>query len=192
MCTPTSSNPFANVQSGSSSTAPVAAAPAPTGSAGLLGNIGLGLQAAGAFTGAAGAYKQSKSNQQALKTQAAVAEYQAKDAERRGALSFNKHRLQVAQMKGTQTASLAARGLALDEGSALNILMDTDYMGEVDAATIKDNTAKEAWALRTNASQLRQRAKDEMPLLTAGTSLLGSAGSVAKSWYAMKNKKDIV
>lgn len=163
----------------------------PAQRSGALGYLGLGLQAAGAFTGAFGAYTQSKDNQQALNEQARIVDFQAKDAERRGALTLNKHRLNVAQIKGTQRAALAARGLALDEGSALNILQDTDYLSEVDASTIQDNTAREAWALRTNASQLRSRAAQERPGLAAATSLLSGATGVAKSWYALRNTREV-
>lgn len=169
-----------------------------------LGNVGLGLQVAGAFTSAVGSAGKAKADKQAYEYQAAVTrnnaqidEWRAQDAEYRGAVDVNRQRLKTAALKGSQRARLAAAGVALDEGSALNILMDTDYMGALDAATIEDNTAREAWALResaktgrSNADMLASRAAAESPLRSAATSLLTSAGTVASSWYALRNKRE--
>lgn len=170
-------------------------------SASTLATVGLGLTGAGMASSAMGAYEQSKASKAAYKYQAGVnanntkiAEWQAQDALQRGAQSEQQQRLKTASLKGSQRASLAARGIALDEGSALNILDDTDYMGEVDALTIRDNAAKEAWAHRnqaagylSDASMLKSRAAAESPGRAAATSLLGSAGSVASQWYGYKS-----
>lgn len=169
-------------------------------SASSLATASMGLQVAGGITSAAGAYGQSKATKAAYNYQAAVsrnnaqiAEWQAQDALTRGGKAEQSQRLKTAQLKGTQRATLAARGVAIDEGSALNILQDTDYMGELDAATIRDNAAREAWGHRnqaagytSDASMLSNRAAAESPLRAAGTSLLTSAGSVASSWYSRK------
>jgi hypothetical protein len=177
----------------------------PQGNAGATGQVGLGLQVAGAFSSALGAANESKYNKAAYEYQAAVArnnaqidDYRATDALERGALDVNKHQLKVAALKGSQRAAFAARGLALDEGSALNILRDTDYLGDVDAATITDSAAREAWALReqskggrANAAMLSSRAASESPLRSAATSLLSSGGSVAKSWYALRDRRAV-
>jgi len=81
--------------------------------------------------------------------------------------------------------------VALDSGSALNILEDTDYMGEQDALTVRNNAAKEAWAYRNQAagalsdsSMLQSRANAESPGMAGFSSLLTSAGSVASRWKA--------
>lgn len=169
-------------------------------SASTLASVSMGLAGAGMVTSAYGAYNQSKANKAAYEYQAGVnannakiAEWQAQDALQRGARAEQQQRLKTAQLKGSQRASLAARGIALDEGSALNILDDTDYMGEVDALTIRDNTAKEAWANRnqaagyaSDASMLQSRADAESPGYAAFISLLGGAGSVASNWYRYK------
>lgn len=161
---------------------------------------GLGLSAAGAVTGAMGAYNKSKSDKAAYNYQAAVqrnnaqlAEWQAQDALSRGQQVENQQRHKTAQLKGTQRALMAARGIDLNEGSALNILTDTDFMGDIDALVIRDNAAREAWGFRQNAqgarddaSLLSSRADAESPGFAATSSLLGSAGSVASSWYNYK------
>jgi len=157
----------------------------------MLANIGLGLQGAGAVTGAFGAYTQSKSNQRALEQQAVIAEYQAKNAMQRGAQTMFKRGVEKGQLQGSQRAALAARGLSLDEGSALNLLLDSEYMSNVDDATVKANTDNEVWSHRSNAGQLRARAADERPTMAAATTLLTGAGGVAKSWYALRNKREV-
>ncbi len=165
--------------------------------AATMGSIGTGLQVAGMVSGAFGAYNQSKATQQAYDYQAAVnrnnaqiAEWQAQDSITRGQKAEQSQRLKTAQLQSSQRAAFAARGVALDEGSPLNILNDTDYMGELDALTIRDNAAKEAWGHRTqganysnDSAMLSARADAESPLGSAAGTLLTGAGAVADSWY---------
>lgn len=155
------------------------------------------LQGFGAGMSAVSAYGTSRANKAAYNAQAQVdannavlTEYQAVDAERRGAVAAQNVGYRANQIKGGQRAALAANGVDLGYGSALEILSDTDYFGEIDRATTVDNAAREAWGYRTqganfrgDADLLRQRAAAESPFLAAGTSLLGSAGRVASNWY---------
>ncbi len=150
-------------------------------------------QGAGGLLGAAGAYNKSKADKAAYEYDAKVADnnaiisdWQASDAVTRGQVSEGRSKMKTAQLKGSQTASLAARGLDVSEGSALNILQDTQYMGELDAAVIKDNAARESYGFRTEATNsrmkaavLRARADAESPNRAAFNSLLGGAGQVA-------------
>lgn len=173
-------------------------------SSATMGSIGTGLQIAGAVSGAYGSYQQSKATKAAYEYQAAVnrnnaqiAQWQAADAITRGQKAEQAQRLKTAQLKSSQRAAFAARGVALDEGSALNILDDTDYMGEMDALTIRDNAAREAWGLRnqatgysSDASMLSSRANAESPMGSAFGSLLTGAGVVADSWYKRKLKTE--
>lgn len=165
--------------------------------------IALATMGAGAVNSAFGAYNQSKMagasyayQAQVQKNNAQAAEWQARDAITRGQQDENRHRLKVAQLKGTQRASMAARGIALDEGSALNILDDTDFMGDMDALVIRDNAAREAWAYREKAKGnmadsflMQGRASAENPGGAALGSLLTSAGNVASSWYSYSKTK---
>jgi len=182
-------------------TFPGEAAPAVAGSggatAGGLGNMGLFMQIAGLATSAFGAYSQGKADKAATEQQAAVtrnnemlAQWQAADALRRGKEAEQTHRFKVASMKGSQRASFAARGLDIGEGSAFNILADTDYMGERDAITIRNNASREAWGhtvsaknAGSNADLLEMRARNTNPATGAFTTLLTGAGQVAASWY---------
>lgn len=166
----------------------------------MVGKVGLGMQAAGGVASAYGAYTKSKAEKTAYEIQAQVASnnkqyatWQAEDAIRRGQKSAVATQLKARQLKGSQIASFAARGIDLGEGSALNILTDTDYMGAIDANTVTDNAAKEAWMYRTqagnygaNADLLRLRAKSSNGLGAAAGTLLTTAGNVASKWYDWK------
>lgn len=128
---------------------------------------------------------------QVERNNAVLAERRAKDAIERGAAEEQRQRLKTAQLKSTQRAALAARGIDLGEGSALDILTSTDYMGEVDARTIHDNAAEEAWGLRVqrdsildNARLLSDRAGSTRPGAAAFGTFLGGATRVAASWYS--------
>lgn len=167
-----------------------------------LSTSALTAQVAGGVLGAYGAYSRSVADRSGLNYQAQVQEnaaqisdWRATDAIKRGTIQESAARLKAGQVAGTQRATLAARSLDTGVGSAYNILADTKYMSDVDAATIHDNTAKEAWALRTsagveraNAGALRIRAGMESPGWALTNSLLTSSGSVAKSWYRLRGR----
>lgn len=156
------------------------------------------MQGVGAGARAVGAYNESRANKTAYNAQgqvaennAQIAEWQAQDALARGDRAVYTQRLKTRQLKGTQRVRMAANNVDLGYGSAVEILTDTDYFGEMDAATLHDNAAKEAWALRnqarnftSEASLMRNRAGMENPMLAGATSLLSSAGRVAGNWYS--------
>lgn len=162
------------------------------------------MQYAGMAMSAVGAVQGSQANKAAYGAQAQVAannaqiaQYQADDALTRGRVNASRMGMQVHQLKGQQRAKLAANGVDLGVGSALNILTDTDQFGEIDANTITDNAAKEAWAIRqqangytSDANLLKARADSEKPWMSGMTSLLTSAGRVAGNWYSPSTSGD--
>lgn len=168
-----------------------------------MGSIGTGLQVAGVIGSTIGAYKKSSGEQQGYQFQSAVArknatiaDMQAKDAMLRGAKDEQNVRMRTAQIAGTQRASLAARGIDIGEGSPLNILTDTSFMGERDALTARDNAAKEVWGYQTQAQNMRDnadlldwRGNQISPTGDAVATLLTGGGKVASSWYALRNTK---
>ena len=117
------------------------------------------LQVAGMAVSAVGAYNSSKANKSAYEAQAQVnqnnaiiAQWQAQDALTRGARAVTASRMRNVQLKGDQRAAMAANGVDLSVGSAQRVLNSTDYIGQLDASTILDNAAREAWGYRTQAS----------------------------------------
>lgn len=162
-----------------------------------MGPIGLGLQTAGAVSGAVGAYRSAAGQRAALQYQSAVASNNAQIAQdqQRFALINGEQEEQASQLKtaalmGDQRAALAANGVDLGEGSANEILATSKFMGARDALTIRDNAARQAWAYGQQAKGFGNEAaidtataKAMSPSSAALGSLLTGAGSVASSWY---------
>lgn len=201
----------------------------------------LSMQGAGAASSAVGAYYGAKSSKNSLDLQANLADINAAStldmveinaASVRDTVAINSRlaegaaqstlltgqrqeqqsRISTANLKGTQRASMAANGIDLGAGTAVQVLTSTDAMGEVDAATIQSNAVRSAWGYRTQSvlqnnqmlnqsmnqtTQAKSQAMNQTnqalmsrasagaisPLGSATTSLLGSAGSVAGNWY---------
>lgn len=87
---------------------------------------------------------------------------------------------------------MGANGVDLTTGSALDRLVSTDYLGEVDANTIRANAAREAAGHRMQAvgysgeATMQRAARRGISPFAAGlTSLATSAGEVASDWYAL-------
>lgn len=98
----------------------------------------------------------------------------------------------VGQIKGAQRARLAASGVSLQSGSAQDILNSTDVMKELDKQNIFISAVGRAGAARMRgvASGSRatgyQTAADYLsPGRATVSSLLGSFGSIADSWYKL-------
>lgn len=155
--------------------------------------FGVGLQAYGAYQKGVATETAYDMQSQVEQNNAAYAEQQARDALDRGQEAVRNKRLETKQLKGSQRAALAANGIDLSQGSALNILTDTDLMGAHDAEVLRMNAAREAYGHQVNAGNDRAnaalygyRSSAENPALNAGTTLLMGAGSVAKQWYSSK------
>lgn len=85
------------------------------------------------------------------------AEEQAIDAIERGAAAEGKHRAGVRGLVGKQRAAMAAQGLDLTTGSAYEIQLESLGIGELDALTIRNNAATEAWGFKHEAADLRRQ-----------------------------------
>ena len=168
----------------------------------LLANIGLGMQAAGLVSSVFGARRSARAEQEAARQNAQIAannaqfaEWQAQSAIARGQKDVAAVQLRTRRTQGRQRALLAARGIRADEGSALDLLTDTAYFGEIDANTVADRSAMEAWALRTEGQQaaaqgqmMRARADAMSPNMTAFSTLLTGAAPVAARWLETRDR----
>lgn len=170
--------------------------------AAVLGKAALGTMVAGGIGETYAAYRKSAAEKtgyeyqsKVAKSNEQIAEFQAADALTRGAATVQAIQLKKGQTLGTQQAIFGSRNVALDEGSALNILADTSFMGARDEAIAVDNAAKEAWALRvqagnyaSNAEFIRKRGEAQSPGTDAASTALAATGRVASSWYAMRTR----
>lgn len=165
-----------------------------------LGNFGLGMQVVSAISGAMGSFYSAKSQISSLKFQADMAEINARIAESgaqsvldQGQRQVGQLTLRAGQLKSSQRAAMAANGIDLGTGSAAEVQASTDIMKEIDKNTIEANAVRAAWGYRTQATNLvnesimrRGTADSISPFSSATSSLLGSAGGAAASWYQLK------
>lgn len=165
-----------------------------------LGNASLGLGILGAFSGAVGAFYSARSTKNQLKFEAEIADINARLSEKaaqqelqRGQFEVGQITRRAGQIKGSQRASMAANGIDLGVGSAAELQASTDLLKEQDMRQIEVNAIAGAWGYRTQGTNYRNEASMGRASagsinagLAAGTSLLGSAGSVASMWYQME------
>lgn len=88
---------------------------------------------------------------------ATVSEYNAQDAERRGAVEEERQRRKTSLLLGTQQARFAAQGSDL-LGSPLDLLGDTAAFGEQDALATRYQAARDAWNYRIQAANQASQA----------------------------------
>jgi hypothetical protein len=152
---------------------------------------------AGMATGAIGSYYSSQSKASSLSFQADMDALNAQQSERQaqhalyqGDRQAGKVSLQYGQVKASQRAGMAANGVDLGTGSAAEVQASTDLAKEMDMNTIAQNATMSAWGFRTQALNYSNQSKISRamagsisPIGSAFTSMLGSAGSVASSWY---------
>lgn len=156
----------------------------------ILMGAGLALGAYGTYQQADASRNMANYNAQVADNNAKTAEYAAQDAIRRGDEEAAAIRRNADMLKGSQRASMAARGLDLAEGTAQELQDQTDFFSFADQATARTNAQREAWAARnqganyrSEAGMQRATARGINPMLSAGASLLGGAGQVASRWY---------
>jgi hypothetical protein len=82
---------------------------------------------------------------------ARISEMRATDAIERGNAAASAKIKQGKQVIGAQRAALAAQGIDIGVGSALEIQYDTKRIAEMDAITIKNNAWQEAWGYKVQA-----------------------------------------
>ncbi|MDX9690533.1 MAG: hypothetical protein RBT70_08775 [Alphaproteobacteria bacterium] len=145
-----------------------------------------------------GQYQQGRAQQSQMNYQAAVdrnnkiiSDRAAEDAIKRGQAEEEKHRRQVQQVKAQQRVGFAARGIDLGSDNVLDTLSDTAMFGELDALTIRNNAAREAYGYQVQGMNYEASAankvlagKNARSAANTGmfTTLLSGASTVAESW----------
>lgn len=162
--------------------------------------IGTGVSAYGQVQAGQAAKAAGDYNAAVARNNQIVAEQQAADAQRRGEVAETEQRRKVRMLAGTQRAALAASGVQLDQGTALDILGDTAAMGELDALTIRNNAEREAYGYRVQGvnfgaeaglQTMRGQSAMTSGLIGAGGTVLSGAGNVTDRWLTY-NKLGIV
>ena len=146
--------------------------------------ISLGLSAAGTAASAVGAYRQSQMAKATAEANAAYSKEQANDAVRRGEQDAMEMQRRVASAKSSQRVALAAKGLDLSYGTAADLQDQTDFFGQQDVATARNNARREANSYLNRSSGYQAEAMSNNPWVSGGSTLLAGAGQVASKWYS--------
>lgn len=173
----------------------------------------MAMQGAGVVSSAVGGYYAANAQKGTLETQAYVTDRQADLARVNAQLSESQAQvtllagqrqeqnvmLKTAQLKSTQRASMAARGVDLGSTTPVAILTTTDLMGRADVDAVHTNAVRQAWGYRTQATNytndalmlnakatgMRATADGVSPGMTAFNSLLTGAAGMASSYFMM-------
>lgn len=164
------------------------ATPTP-GASPAMGYVGLGIQLIGALSAADGAASAAKAQRANLAAKARISRWQASQALMAGQGEEQAAMMQAGTVFHSQRAQLAANGVDLGTGSALDLLASTKVVGTRNAMQIRDNAERQAWTYNTDAALEDAGADAVHPWAEAAPSLLSSAGQVASSWYALSKQK---
>ncbi|MBA4359811.1 MAG: hypothetical protein C0411_03650 [Pseudomonas sp.] len=138
----------------------------------------------GGMMGAQNAKQEGAYNSGMLKQNAAFKDQTAQETLNAGDTSADWQRVRAGQAVGTQRSAQAANGIDVNSGSAAQLQDDTAMLGELDALTIQNNAAREAYGYKTQAQQDRSNA--QQVLTNAGNkatgSILGGFGSAFGSF----------
>ena len=95
-----------------------------------------------------------------LEQNAGFKEAAAQDTEQRGELDADRRRVATKQLIGAQRSAIAGNGIDVNSGSAAIMQDDAAQFGELDALTISNNAAREAYGYRVGASNDQMSAKN--------------------------------
>lgn len=90
-----------------------------------------------------------------------LARLAAADALARGRLEAGQVRTEASRLISRQRVALAAAGVDPGVGTALDVMADTRLMSELDALTVTNNAAREAWGYEMEAQGIRRQAEFE-------------------------------
>lgn len=120
---------------------------------------------------------------------------QAEDALNRGDIALDRQARGARKLFGSQRARLAAQGISLDSGSALDAQVSTGALAQEDAVMIRSNAFREALGFKSQAANYNFAAKiakmsgeqqSNQTLLTAGTKALEYAGKASGNYLDYK------
>lgn len=151
---------------------------------GALGGLSLGMQIGGAIGGFYAANSAARTSRKISEFNARSGDMQARWAEDRGIEAIYRHRLKMRGVRGAQRTSFAGQNVLVDDGTALEAQEDAAKWTEVDAITIKNNAALEAWGYKLQAINSSIQGALNSGIQGTGTLLTGLGGA-ARDAYVM-------
>lgn len=110
---------------------------------------------------------------------AGLANEQGQDAQQRGQLEASRAYRRIGQVKGQQIAAMAANGIDLGVGSALQVQQDAAMIGAEDVGQIYKATNEEVRGFGTTAANYRAQASGSRQ--AASGALVGAAFDAAST-----------
>lgn len=146
------------------------------------------------------AYEGQKAQNKAADFNAAIATRNAENLENQGKFITAKgeedvaqHRDKVQRIIGSQRSGFGTTGLLVDEGTASDTTQNTAKFGEMDALTIRNNAALQAWAARNQAADYTAQgglalSTKQSPFASTIPSLLSGGSKLAGQVYQYKTE----
>lgn len=159
--------------------------------------LGTAFSAFGAIQQGRAAAAQAEYQAAVGRNNAILAQRAADDARLRGEEAARRKAVESRQLIGRQRAVLAANGVLVDQGSALDLTSDAAEIGKLDELTIRSNAEREALGYEAQGSnfsasaQLNQIRADNAQSSAMGSAfgtVLTGATSVASKWYQYKKE----
>ena len=157
----------------------------------ILGGLAAGSQVVGGINQAKAQREQGDFNADQSRFNGAIADLQATDAVDRGNESASNLKRQAKGLQGSQKAAAAAQGIDASSGSAAELQNDTEKLSTLDALTIRNNAAREAFGYKAQALGFRTQADFDQKaarssasntILTSGANALSTAGGAYGTW----------
>lgn len=127
------------------------------GAAGVMG-AGTGLGLVGDVMSAEAERENARYKANQMFINADFADLKAKQALQAGDQEASRYSAKGRQTVGAQRAALAAQGIDVNIGSAIDVQEETKRIIETDVNQIRTNAIREAWGYKTEASNLRAQA----------------------------------
>ena len=174
-------------------------------SEGIVASIVVSLVSAAASTamGVVSGVQQANATKAQMNYQADVNKRNAKIAQanadmkrQEGIEESRLQKIRNLQKVGAQQAAMAANGIDVSSGTALDVVEDTAAMGELDALTTRYNAETQAQAYERQANNLTNQANMDIisgqnayksgitGAIGSGFKGLGDTASVASRWYS--------
>lgn len=174
------------------------------GTAGALSPwVTVGTSALGLGMSAVGAYQQNAAQNAQMKYQAGVAnnnaitaENEANYARQTAERNEEAQKRKTLEVIGTQRAAEGASGAVVDNGSFMDVTLDTAERGTVDAMALLREGDLAAWRYENQAANFKTQAglydaSQKDPTMAIGGSLLSGAGQIGMNYYRMTNGKAV-
>jgi len=117
-----------------------------------------GIQVAGTLLAAQGQQADAKQQAAFARQNQQLALRAAADTRVRGEQAAGKARTEGSRVVGEAKAALGASGVDAAGGSAQDAMATTRMFSELDAQTLKNNAAREAWGLNVEAANIGKQA----------------------------------